>query len=640
MWIERSALAQEVPAVAGLSTRQLCEMLASLGFPVDGVATREGSEVVEVDITANRGDAMSHRGLAREIAAKLRQPLSAIDVSPVMEGKPLLEVRLESPACPLYSTAVLTLGDGSTPPTAQTFLLALESTPKRLPAVDASNELLHRYGHPTHAFDADRIQGAVSIRWAKEGEALMTLDGVTRTLMARDLVIADEAGPIALAGVMGGDGTKVTETTQRILLESAWFDPKTVRATARRHNLHTDASHRFGRGADPAMARVARDLLVGRLVGWSGAQLSGAWTVGSLPAEAAPVVLEEGLLTRVAGESLSLSEASDSLARLGCTIQAGKGPIIVIPPTWRHDLAIPEDLAEEVLRLRGYEHIPSVLPPLEGPPEPLSPSYLQRQRLARRLAHLGFHQTVTYGFISPEVDAIFASADNPAEGRCLANPLGQEFSVMRGSLLPGLMGSAEQNLRRGSREIRLFEVAPIFVSGPQGPSEQLSLGLVWGGIVGGEDYLSPARAVREADLSGIGRDLGWNCPPEIRCLGEGLFGFELPVSELAQVADQIIPDFRPFSRFPAVERDLSLLVDLDQSYEALAGAMSLSLPPETLVDLRCVDVFRHKTLPEGRQAWLMRMRFQAGRTLVGEEIDGWVSAALRAAESIGAKLRA
>jgi len=506
--------------------------------------------------------------------------------------------------------------------------------------VDASNELLHRYGHPTHAFDADRIHGAVSIRWAKDGELLVTLDGVKRTMTKRDLVIADESGPIALAGVMGGDGTKVTETTRRVLLESAWFDPKTVRATARRHSLHTDASHRFGRGADPAMARVARDLLVARLVRWCGAKLTGGWTAGSTPAAGASVLLDEAMLTRVAGEPISMPNAADALKRLGCLIEVKKDHIKVIPPSWRHDLSLPEDLAEEVLRLRGYEHIPSLLPPLEGPPEPFSPAYLQRQRLSRRLAHLGFHQTVSYGFISPEADAVFAAPDNKAEGRSLANPLGQEFSVMRGSLLPSLLAAAEQNLRRGSREVRLFEVAPTFVSGPQGPSEHISLGLIWGGLLGGEDYLSPARPVCEADLSGIAKDLGWDRLPEIRSLGENLFGFELPISELPQAADRIIPAFRPFSRFPVVERDLSLLVDLDQSYQVLADTMKAALPVEALKDLRCVDVFRNKSLPEGRQAWLMRMRFQVDRTLVGEEIDGWVAAALAAAESLGARLRA
>lgn len=640
MWIERKALAAEVPAAAGLGTRQLCELLASVGFPVDGVAQREGGDVLDVDITANRGDAMSHRGMAREVAAKLGQPLAPLAPPPAAEGPAKVEVRLEAPACPLYATALLSLGKGATPPEAQSFLRALEASPKCLPAVDASNELLHRFGHPTHAFDADRIRGAVSVRWAKTGETLVTLDGVTRRLAAQDLVIADESGPIALAGVMGGEGTKVTEATRRVLLESAWFDPKTVRASARRHSLHTDASHRFGRGADPAMAPVARDLLVDRLQAWAGAVLEGVWTAGALPPAAAPVVLEEALLTRVAGEPLALDEAAGLLSRLQCGVGRSHNFLIVHPPRWRHDLSTPEDLAEEVLRLRGYEHIPSVLPPLEGPPAPLSPGYLQRQVLARRLAHLGFHQTVTYGFISPEADAAFATPGNAPEGRTLVNPLGQEYSVLRGTLLSSLQAAAEQNLRQGAREVRLFEVAPTYASTPQGPVEPFTVGLAWGGTLGGEDYLSPARPVREADLLGIARDLGLTRRPVVHSLGEGLFGFEVPLQEMPQAGTQIIPPFRPFSRFPSVERDLSLLVDLGQSYEALEAALRAVLPSGVLQDLRCVDVFRHKSLPEGRQAWLMRLRFQADRTLLGEDVDGWVAAALAAAESLGAKLRA
>lgn len=640
MWIDRKALAVEVPAAAMLDTRQLCELLASVGFPVDGVAPREGGDVLDVDITANRGDAMSHRGMAREVAAKLQQPLAPLAPPPAVEGAPKVPVRLESPACPLYATALLSLGAGGTPPEAQAFLRALEATPKGLPAVDASNELLHRYGHPTHAFDADRIRGGVAVRWAQAGETLVTLDGVIRTLVAQDLVIADESGPIALAGVMGGEGTKVTEATRRVLLESAWFDPRPVKATARRHSLHTDASHRFGRGADPAMATVARDLLVARLTSWAGATLEGAWTAGALPQAGAPVALDASLLTRVAGEALPLPEAAEILRRLGCAVEEGPGSLVVQPPSWRHDLGISEDLAEEVLRLRGYEHIPSVLPPLEGPPVPLAADYRQRQALARRLAHLGFHQTVTYGFISPEADAAFAAPDNAPGGRTLANPLGLEYSVMRGTLLASLQATAEQNLRQGAREVRLFEVAPVYASGPKGPVERFTLGLVWGGTLGGEDHLSPARPVREADLAGIARDLGLARLPEVRPLGEGLFGFEAPVAELPQAGARIIPAFRPFSRFPAVERDLSLLVELGQSHEALAAAMRAALPAEMLQDLRCVDVFRHKSLPPGRQAWLMRLRFQADRTLVGAEVDGWMAAALAAAESLGAKLRA
>ena len=640
MWIERNALALELPAAAALETRELCELLASLGFPVDGVEARGGAELLDVDITANRGDAMSHRGLARELAAKLGHPLAALSAPTIEASAPLLEVRLEATACPVYCTAILELGAGQTPQAVQAFLSNLGATPKRLAAVDASNELLHRYGHPTHAFDADQVQGAVAVRWAKPGETLLTLDGVARTMTPDDLVIADEAGAIALAGVMGGDSTKVTEGTRRVLLESAYFDPKTVRAAARRHSLHTDASHRFGRGVDRAMAPVARDLLAQRLMDWCGARLLGAWAAGALPGAQAAIGLPEPLLARVAGEPLPLQDAMQALEALGCTVVRGAGGLQVIPPTWRHDLALPEDLTEEVLRLRGYAQIPSVIPPMEGPPEPIAPAILTRQRLARRMAHLGFHQTVTYGFISPEVDAAFAKAGNVAAGRTLANPLGQEFSILRGSLLGSLREAAEQNLRQGAKDVRVFEVAPVYESAAAGPREHFALGVVWGGVVGGDDYLSPARPVQAADLRGILQGLGVVPMPAIHRLGEGLFGCELPITDLPGVALRIIPLFRPFSRHPVVERDLSLLVDLDQSYESLEAALRAALPLEALQDLRCVDVFRHKSLPPGRQAWLLRMRFQADRTLVGAEVDAWVAGALAAVEPLGARLRA
>jgi phenylalanyl-tRNA synthetase beta chain len=297
MLIEIKALQQELPAMGSLAVKDLCELLASLGFPVDAVDISNGTTVLEVDVTANRGDVLSHRGLARDLAARLDTDLAPLPVKALVEGEPLLPVRLESKACPLYATAILELGQAQgTPVDIKEFLAHMGSTAKNLPPVDASNEILHRVGHPTHAFDADTIQGALIVRWAREGEKVVTLDGVERTLSALDLVIADEAGAIAMAGVMGGDGTKVTAATKRVLLESAYFDPRTVRATAHRHNLHTDASYRFARGADPAMAQVARDMLVQRLEAWAGARLVGAWTAGAVPAPAMPIQFCQPLL--------------------------------------------------------------------------------------------------------------------------------------------------------------------------------------------------------------------------------------------------------------------------------------------------------------------------------------------------------
>ncbi|HJU83084.1 MAG TPA: phenylalanine--tRNA ligase subunit beta [Holophagaceae bacterium] len=635
MLIQRKALHAELPGVAEVATPELCHLIANLGFPVDAVMDVDGETVLDVDITANRGDLMSHRGLARDLGAKLGAAPAILPHKALVEGAPLREIRLESALCARYATAVLALGGKqSTPADVVAFLASLGAGAKQLAAVDASNELLHLYGHPTHAFDADKLKGAIAVRLAKAGEALVTLDGVERKLTSEDLVIADEAGPVALAGVMGGEASKVTAGTRRVLLESAWFDPRAVRLMARRHGLHTDASHRFGRGADIAMATVARDLLAARLMDWAGATLESAWTVGTAAAVPAPVILPSALMDRIAGEPVDPAEAEALLQRLGCGVTRTREGLEAVPPTWRHDLAIPEDLAEEVLRVRGYERIPESLPPIEGDPEPLAPGYLQRQRLSRRLAHLGFFQTVTYGFLGPDVDAEFAAS--PAEGRTIGNPLGLEYSVLRSSLLPSLREAARHNLRQGAKEVRLFEIAPTYASSASGPVHTTRLGFVWAGQRGGEDFLTPARPVQGADLRGVALELGADAT--VHDLGDGVLGLELDLASLPGAPARVIPPFQGFSRFPAVERDLSLLVDLGQSYAALAGAMRAALPAECQ-DLRCVDVFRHRSLPEGRQAWLLRLRFQGDRTLTSEEVDGWMKQALAAAESQGATLR-
>ena len=645
MLISLKALQQELPAITKTSLNDLCDLIASLGFPIDGVdgvdgidavAHGENGPVLDVDITANRGDVMSHRGLARDIAAKLGQDLSTMDLDPLEEGEALIPIRLEADACPLYSTAVLTLGAlQSTPEGVKNFLVSLGSGAKDLAAVDASNELLHRYGHPTHAFDADKLKGGIVIRYAQVGEKIITLDGVERNLTEKDLVIADNSGAIALAGLMGGESTKVDVNTRRVLLESAWFEPRVVRAMARRHGLHTDASHRFGRGADPSMARIARDLLAARLKTWAWASLDGAWTEGQEPVIGKPISLTKDLLQRIAGEPLPLEDAAVLLRRLGCEVDENHLSLRTMPPTWRHDLTLPEDLVEEVLRLRGYDLIPSALPPVKADPEPLAADYQQRHGIARRLASLGFYQTVTLGFISPEADAEFA--DTPAEGRTLGNPLGYEYSVMRGSLLPSLKHVAEHNLRQGAREVRLFEIAPTFHSTPDGPEEHSTLSIVWAGETGGLDPMTPKGPVHPAALQGVLAALGVQA--EVRTLEGGLLAAEVALADMPGVSERMIPMFKGFSRFPTVERDLSLVVPFDLPFGHLAAAIHGILSETPLQTLTCVDIFRGKGLPEGHQAWLLRLIFQGDRTLLGDEVDGWMGSALDAARSLKAELR-
>jgi phenylalanyl-tRNA synthetase beta chain len=659
MFIEIDALKTELPALAGTETVALCELLAGLGFPVDGVATTGAGTVLEVDITANRGDAQSHRGMARDLAAKLGAELAPLPVRPLTEGEALLPIRLlAGDKGPFYATAILELGAAAarTPDAVQAFLGALGAGAKGLPAVDASNELLHRYGHPTHAFDADKLQGGLQVRWAVEGETLVTLDGVERKLTARDLLIADDGGPVALAGVMGGDATKVSAGTRRVLLESAWFEPRTVRAMAHRHGLHSDASHRFGRGADPAMAAVARDLLAQRLQDWAGANLLSAWSVGSLPAAVPAIHLPATMVDRVAGCSVLQSEVHNLLVRLGCRVSLAPGGLAVEPPSWRSDLGLAEDLAEEVLRLRGYETIPAVLPPLESSPAPLAPDYLKRRKLAARLANLGFFQTVTLGFGDSQEERDGHALGDHASHRTLRNPLGEDYSVMRGTLLRDLAKIAQLNLERGAKEVRLFEIAPVYEAHPGEPlRETWNLALVWAGQLGGDDPLTRPRRIGAAEgrshLTGILQSIGigaeaiqafdrWELAGAEGARERAGWQFEIPLAGIPDQPERVIPRFQPFSRFPVMERDLSLLVGLDQPYGPLVAAMTAALAGAPVQDLRCVDVFRHKSLPQGRQAWLLRLRFQAmDRTLTGEEVDRWMAACLDAALSMGAVLR-
>ena len=652
MLIELGALQAEIAAIKGMGMADLCECLTMIGFPVDGISTQHGFTILDVDVPANRGDALSHRGLARDIAAKLGSRLPNLMVPTVSVkktgGSATIPITLDADACPLYAAALLNIDCGKvgqTPKAAEEFLAVVGSSAKGLAPVDASNEILHRYGHPTHAFDADKLSGGICVRWAKQGETLLALDGAQRDLDPKDMVIADESGPIALAGVIGGDATKVTEGTKRLLLESAYFDPVVVRASARRHGLQTDASLRFGRGADIAFAEMARDIFAGRLVSWAGAELMGSWTTKASAArkpDCHESILTPSLLERIAGETIQPGEAGNILLRLGCKVEPAQGGLKVQPPTWRHDLSIPEDYAEEILRIKGYGSIGTALPLQGGAPGPMPEMFQLRLAISRRLTHLGFYQVVTHGFVGPEADAEFAK--NPACGRTLLNPLGAEYSIMRGSLLPSLRDVAEANLRNGVRDVRLFEIAPVFDGGPSeldGPIETATLGLVWAGAIGGDDPLTPCRPVMVADLIAAAADIGFLGEPIVSELGQQVFGVEIPLSELGKKPGKIIPTFRPFSRHPAVTRDLSLLVPLGLSYGVVGQAIGGVLESTPIQSVRCVNVFKDKKLiEEGKQAWLVRLRFQAmDRTLTGAEVENWVNDAIGAAKAFGAALR-
>ena len=634
MRVPLSVLQKEITGRA-LSLEQARQYLPMLGFPIESMESLSGDTLLEIETTANRSDVLSIRGIARDLAAKLGTTLGPIPSSSVAEGSSAFPIRLESALCSFYAAALVDLGSSTYIPYDTTkFLELMGSSSKALACVDASNELLYRYGQPTHAFDLDTLQGSISVRLAKSGEAFVGLDGISRTLTAHDLVIADEAGPVALAGVLGGERAKVTSETRRILIESASFDAVSVRTTAHRFNLHTEASNRFGRGVDSSLVTPIRNLLAQTIAQWTEGKVTAAWNVGVLPMAASAIPLPLSLLERIAGRSISATDAIAHLEHLGATVILDGSSLVVTPPSWRHDLNLAEDLAEEILRLEGYDRIDSLLPSVEADPLPMPFEFTQRIQLSERLAHRGFFQTLTFGFHGPSDET---TPESDQSGRRLSNPLGEEYSLMRSSLMPALKKSAIQNLRNGQAEVRLFEIAPVYQSHSEGPHSVLTLALVWGGRAGGEDVLTPAQNITPLHLMGLARTLQLQ-DIKIVDLGEGLLGFEIPLPSKPPLTSPLIPHFVPFSRHPMVQRDLSLLVPKGQIYGDVESALK-TLLPQACRSLRCVEIYAGKGVAEGHEAWLLRFQFQADRSLTTEEVDGWMKLVVSHLQSMQITLR-
>ena len=338
-------------------------------------------------------------------------------------------------------------------------------------AADASNYTLWEMGHPTHAFDLDLLEGGqIVVRRARAGETLKTLDGVDRKLSPEDLIIADAKKPVALAGVMGGFDTMITEKTKNILIESAWFDPVAVRKTAKRHGLHTDASHRFERGADYGATPLACALVAQRIIESGGGQLDGD-PIDAVARELdqAPVVLRVSRVHRILGNQLETHEIVGILKRLGFELvpEPGAQPEFSVRiPTWRLDVEREIDLIEEIARLHGYNNFPDTLPAFAGAVVDI-PRAAKEVKLRSSLLALGYNEAVSLSFIAHE-DAETFSSTPVIE---LANPLSEEASLMRSSLLPGMLNMLAYNLNRGTEDVRLFEMGDVYEASGAGATE-------------------------------------------------------------------------------------------------------------------------------------------------------------------------
>jgi phenylalanyl-tRNA synthetase beta chain len=633
--------------------------------------------VFEIGLTPNRTDCLGMRGLAMEVSAEFASAtrLPAIELAPVGHDA-TLPIHLHAGAgCPRYCGRIIEGLD----PAARTPLWMAERLKRAglrpiSALVDVTNYVMLELGQPLHAFDADRVHGAIKVRRARAGErCTLLVDAREVELDEEFLVIADESGAIALAGVMGGHGSRVTESTTRVFLESAHFAPEVISGRARRLGLHTDASHRFERGVDPELPRLALERATTLLLAIAGGRagpVTEAVIESELPARA-DVRLRKARLARVLGIHIDAVRVESILRSLGMAVSSDAEGWRVVPPSWRFDIAIEEDLIEEVARIHGYDAIPTVPPCGELVVAIEDEARLPLGRLRERLVAREYAEAVTFAFLAAAELDRWGLAEGAIE---LANPLTAELGVMRTSLLPGLVAALRYNCNRQQERVRLFELGRRYLRGADGaPVETglLAMAVVgnardeqWGEAgravdfhdlkgdlesllgqplsfeAGGPDYLHPGRS---ALVLSAGRQVGviGMLHPRLADALEVPDGVYVAEVELDAVLARPVPNARELSRFPQVRRDLALVVRDDLPFADI-DAVARAAAGDLLRSAVLFDVYRGPGVESGCKSFAIGLIFQDdSRTLGDAEVDRLVAAvAAQAAADLGARVRA
>ena len=634
---------------------------------------------IEVDLTPNRGDCLSVLGMAREVGVLNRLPLDgpALEAVPASHDQGFAIEVADPERCPRYLGRVIKGVDVS----AATPLWMVERLRRSGvrsidPVVDVTNYVMLELGQPLHAFDLANLDARIEVRRARPGERLTLLDGQDIALRDDTLVIADAKGPLAIAGVMGGELSGVSAATRDIFLESAFFSQLAVAGQARSYGLHTDASHRFERGVDPALtaraAERATQLLL-EIVGGEAGPLVEVASEAHLPAER-QVALRAERLEQALDKRLASDEVVEILERLGMRVETQDDGWSAQVPSWRFDIAIEEDLIEELARIHGYNRLPVRRPAarlgLRADHEVCQPL----ARLRRQLVARGYQEAISYSFVAPELQLLLhPEACSPR----LANPISSDMAVMRYSLFPGLIKALQHNLNRQQQRVRLFEAGLVF-RGELDDLEQVPMvgALVCGsrepeGWAGGRDKVdfydikgdleslmalggdlaawrfepaehSALHPGQTAQVFHRGEAVGWigTLHPAVRAqLGLKVDALLFEVRQDA-LTDGVLPSFSALSRYPEVRRDLALLVDADLPLQALLDCLR-EQAGEWLTELKLFDVYHGQGVPEGRKSLALGLTWQhPSRTLNDDEINQLVDAIVtESRQRHGAELR-
>ncbi|MBK1693895.1 phenylalanine--tRNA ligase subunit beta [Chromatium weissei] len=635
---------------------------------------------IEVDLTPDRGDCLSIAGLAREVAVINRVALTApamTSVTPISADQ--ITVQLAAPAaCPRYACRVIrNINSSASSPMWLQERLRRSGLRSISPVVDVTNYVLLELGQPLHGFDLAKLNGGIEVRLAREGETLALLNGETVTLRADTLVIADAQQAVALAGIMGGAETAVSAETRDILLESAFFTPLAISGQARSYGLHTDSSHRFERGVDwqlqiRALERATQLLM--DIVGGDAGSVVEMIAVEHLPQP--PVLhLREARIAQILGLTLPSATIVDVLERLGMTVECCADGWRVTPPSARFDLVHEVDLIADIGRIHGYDNIPvshaSTAAVTIAAPE--TEFELDRARLA--LVNRGFHEVITYSFISPEMQTLI---EPTAQSLRLTNPISAELSVMRSSLWAGLLQTARYNQTRQIERVRIFESGLRFRHDAAGDLQQplglagLVIGSVlpeqWGESARSVDFYDlkadveailaltgaaeqfrfvagehsalhsgqTARIERNGQVVGLMGMLHPAVAAELDLNGDA-FVFELDVAPLAL---GVLPRYAPISRFPSIRRDLAIVVDEAVEHDAVIKCVRTAAT-DLLREVLVFDVYTGQNIDSGRKSLALGLILQScSQTLTEDFIEVAVRQIReRLAAELGARLR-
>ena len=652
-------------------TSHLAELLTRCGMVVEDIRSHSDGALLDLDIPSNRVDAMNHYGLAREIATARRSDLQAPEIS-VNESGPatdqLTAIAIDDlNGCPRY-TARLIRGV-KVEPSPQWLANLIESIGLRPlnNVADITNFVLWELGHPLHAFDFDRlVDHQIVVRRARKSESLVALDHIEHNLTSSDLVIADGQRPVALAGVIGGAETSITNDTVNVLIEGAWFDPATVRATAHRLNLHTDASHRFERSPahDGMLLAIDRAASLIQEIGGGALSRGTVDVVGTLP-EPVNTTLRQTRLKGLLGIEVPSSEVEEILTRLGFSLAAKTGGYDVGVPSFRPDVTREEDLIEEVGRHNGYDRLPATLPVVRSIQDSGTPEILGEQRLKQCLVAAGCREIMSSslsslleqsGFVGQVEDLI-----------SINNPISEELSVLRAHLVPGLLGAVAHNLNHGQTSLRLFEVGRCF-AGPltdDGVTEYWSMAIALTGSQRRDHWKDVSTPVDFYDLKGIvehvTKQMAWpkwqwgaGKSPGIDQSATALIrngaGGNIPAGWAGRISADTAQTFdidaevwvvelnidkpiglphpttpyRPVSRFPGGSRDVALVLPEGSDYGVVettvrVAAAEAMLP---LASITLIEIYKGDEIPPGHRGMTLRFTFRAAdRTLTAAEIE-------------------